>query len=380
MYDKYPLLCNTVAGSAVYSAGEFIVQHHARSQDKEGKATIDYSKIRQLGLLGGLENGFFMSVWYNVLNYCVGSSRATSVVLMKCALDQAFFATQQDAVFLAVCAIQHQNALPDAVRCVKRDFLTTWVNDCSVWPLVNFVGFAVVPVKIQPTFMSTVQLFWQVYISSVAAASSGSSPTNAAEGGRREDRDSELEVAFGSMDLDGNGFLDADEMRQALQSRGARVTKAEVEGMISEVHKLSGGSAGGKAGQVSLAEFKAVMRLRTASSHAQLWERLKTSATLEKGAKKLMRRIADQKREAGAAGPGPLEPRPDRLELRDDPVAFVAKSWSTICAIMLEEPPADKAAYGEAWVQNRESAVHNSIIGGSALALVSVVRRLVFKI
>lgn len=54
---------------------------------------------------------------------------------------------------------------------VNRTFLTTWIMDCSLWPLVNFVGFAFVPVKILPTYMAGVSFFWQLYLSSVAASS-----------------------------------------------------------------------------------------------------------------------------------------------------------------------------------------------------------------
>lgn len=38
-----------------------------------------------------------------------------------------------------------------------------------MWPLVNFVGFAWIPYKLQPTFMSIAQFFWQIYISSMAS-------------------------------------------------------------------------------------------------------------------------------------------------------------------------------------------------------------------
>jgi hypothetical protein len=40
--------------------------------------------------------------------------------------------------------------------------------DCGLWPIVNFIGFSLVPYHIQPTYMAFVQFFWQVYISSVA--------------------------------------------------------------------------------------------------------------------------------------------------------------------------------------------------------------------
>lgn len=407
LYDKYPLFCNTVAGSAVYSMGEFVVQYHTHSvamkklqsvpvmapstpigtssplppppRPPAAPPDIDYGQIRQIGLLGGVENGFFMYCWYSLLNYAVGSSRATSVVLVKCALDQAFFATQQDGVFLAVCAIQHQGALADAVRCVKRDFLTTWINDCSIWPLINFVGFAAVPVKIQPTFMSCAQLFWQVYMSSVAASSTGEvaeaeTITKSSSELREDAQLAMLELAiFRSMDLDGNGFLDADEMRQALQRRGVEVSAQEVEIMIREVNAVAGvGVGGGGNGddrstkQVSLGAVRAMTKMQKTG--------LQSHESLEKGAKKLLRRIADQKRKAVSADPAEEEAH---VAHRQN-LGFLAYTTDTVKAVLLEQEDVDK--YGQHWKDNRQSAIHNSLVGGGALLIVALVRKLVFKI
>jgi len=78
-----------------------------------------------------------------------------------------FFATQQDFLFLALCAYSRSEQLPAAIEDVKENFLTTWIMDCSLWPLVNFVGFAFVPNSLQPSYMAFVQFFWQIYISTV---------------------------------------------------------------------------------------------------------------------------------------------------------------------------------------------------------------------
>lgn len=123
------------------------------------------------------ENGLLMHLWYSALTRWVGAGVATPVVLLKCALDQVFFATQQDAIFLGLCASQRSDKLPAAIAEVKRNFLTTWLNDCAVWPLVNFIGFAWVPPTLQPTYMSSVQLFWQIYMSSNSNGTSESDET-----------------------------------------------------------------------------------------------------------------------------------------------------------------------------------------------------------
>jgi hypothetical protein len=112
---------------------------------------------------------------------------------MKCLLDQLFFATQQDFLFLALCAYNHSDKLPIAIKEVKKNFLTTWLMDCSLWPIVNFVGFSFIPFKFQPTYMAGVQLFWQLYVSSV---------TSDAERDIPEISDEQLLIAFNDIDVD----------------------------------------------------------------------------------------------------------------------------------------------------------------------------------
>lgn len=106
---------------------------------------------------------------YKFLNYCVGSGVFTRIVLIKCFLDQIFFATQQDFLFLALCAYSQSGDISLALTDIKESFVTTWIMDCSLWPLVNFLGFIFVPCSLQPTYMATISYFWQLYISGAAA-------------------------------------------------------------------------------------------------------------------------------------------------------------------------------------------------------------------
>lgn len=168
---------NSVVGGVVYAGGEMAVQQLARDQSG-GSIQYDLHKIRELGALGTIENGIVMLTWYRLLSRYVGDGNATKTVLLKCLLDQLFFASQQDLVFLGFCAVRHSTQLPDAVKEVNRNLLTTWINDCSLWPVINFVGFAAVPTIMQPTYISFVQFFWQVYISSVVMKASSTSSTS----------------------------------------------------------------------------------------------------------------------------------------------------------------------------------------------------------
>jgi hypothetical protein len=55
-----------------------------------------------------------------------------------------------------------------ALKEIKESFVTTWIMDCSLWPLVNFLGFIVVPCSLQPTYMACISYFWQLYIAAIS--------------------------------------------------------------------------------------------------------------------------------------------------------------------------------------------------------------------
>jgi hypothetical protein len=60
LYDKYPLLMNCVAGGSVYVTSEVIVQLQSQFESKQ---SVDWKRVGQIGLLGSMENGIFMSAW-----------------------------------------------------------------------------------------------------------------------------------------------------------------------------------------------------------------------------------------------------------------------------------------------------------------------------
>ena len=80
---------------------------------------------------------------------------AHTILLLGWDSLQLFFAVQADACFLALVAYQHSAPSPvsspsgsigssstvgvaAAMQHVRQNFLNTWLNDCSVWPLVSF--------------------------------------------------------------------------------------------------------------------------------------------------------------------------------------------------------------------------------------------------
>jgi hypothetical protein len=155
--------------------------------------------------------------------------------------------------------------------------------------LANFVGFAFVPSTLQPTYMSSIQFFWQIYISSVAAGS-GLKP------GSEDEEDRKLAELFNEIDADKSGYLDAHELKVALKLRGIEATLKEVDQMIADADKQSaelGLVSDSCDGRVSLTEFKFIAKNGSKISSADLWEKVRKPLVLEKGVKKALQRYAE---------------------------------------------------------------------------------------
>jgi hypothetical protein len=254
---------------------------------------------------------------YNFLSKKFGAGVGTGIVLKKCICDQLFFATQQDGLFLGLCAFNDSNKLPQAIDEVKRTFLTTWIADCSIWPVVNFFGFAFVPSKLQPTYMASIQFFWQVYLSSMAA------------GADDENSFDRIEEIFRALDDDSSGFIDAMELEKELKRRGLSFTKNDLKEIMAAVDENGDG-------KISFEEFKNAIE-SGAMKKTVLWGIL--SDDLQKGAKAALKRLEN-----------------------------------------LQSSTKDAAQNDTKDIKDREDALKSAAIGGSAFISLALIRKFILKI
>jgi protein Mpv17 len=47
---------------------------------------------------------------------------------------------------------------------MRKDFMSAYIADWSVWPIINVVNFRFVPLAFRPSFIGINQLFWQTYM------------------------------------------------------------------------------------------------------------------------------------------------------------------------------------------------------------------------
>jgi hypothetical protein len=309
-YEKYPLTLNTVVGGVVYIGGEVITEvnnNHIRkparirspdsslssesvylTRFKDYKhdfdwhiQNIDGKRTACIGALGSLENGVVMVTWYRTLSRVFGEGVSTRTVLIKCLFDQLFFASQQDGLFLGICAYIDSSKLPSAIEEVKKSFLSVWLLDCALWPMVNFIGFSIVPYSIQPTYVAFVQFFWQIYVSSKAAKDAAQNSEAMVP------HVEELKAIFEVIDLDKSGYIDAPElMLYICQRQGqSKIMNEELVSIISEVDEDGDG-------RISLQEFESAV-ISGKAKRTKLWATLHEDVALLSGSQMAMKRFRE---------------------------------------------------------------------------------------
>lgn len=172
-YEKYPRMASGITGFCTFGAGDILAQRLEMTQNKS--KTFDYKRPIQIGILGLVSNGYFLTKWYQLLDNIAGSSMTSKkTVLSKVIADQLVFAPYAILSFFSVTSYLTESSLSKAWHHFKitteERFFPTFFADCTIWPLANFVNFRVVPLVYRASFTAFVQLLWQSYLSFISHA------------------------------------------------------------------------------------------------------------------------------------------------------------------------------------------------------------------
>lgn len=169
-FQKYPSATSAFTGCVMFGSGEYITQ---RILHEENSPLIGMERVIQLGCLGFVMNGFFLTKWYNLLDRVAGiSMKCNKVVAFKVIADQFLYAPFCIMMFFCfTAAIKHDNwkeMKDEFFHRMEHSFRSTYFADCTVWPLANYINFKIVPAPYRPTWTAVVQFVWQIYMSYVS--------------------------------------------------------------------------------------------------------------------------------------------------------------------------------------------------------------------
>ena len=130
--------------------------------EKRGAAHHDGARTARMAAYGGCAFGPAAVVWMRTLAARVRTARPATTLAARVAADQLLFTPANLACFLSYMAWMEgadvRARLRDAYVPVLR---TNWM----VWPLVQSVNFAVVPLEHRVLVVNVVALGWNCYLS-----------------------------------------------------------------------------------------------------------------------------------------------------------------------------------------------------------------------
>mmetsp|Transcript_9052 Transcript_9052/g.9098 ORF Transcript_9052/g.9098 Transcript_9052/m.9098 type:complete len:388 (+) Transcript_9052:239-1402(+) len=375
LFQRYPISMNGVTGGLIFVAGEITNQISMNSTSrpifkdmhsaKQFACTcdwhfkhIEWRRMESLAALGFFENGLFTLAWFRFLNQYVGKGHGTTLVLTKCLYDQVFFATQEDLLFIGMCVWSDPSLFPVAMAEVKRSFLPTWLLDCWMWPVLNFISYAWVPVYLQPTYTAMVQFTWQLYVALVAS---------------RDHDDDVLHALFCAIDTDHSGYIEEHELEGELTLRGLQLSKSQLLDIILEVDEDNDG-------RIDFDEFKHAVKSGTCRK-TDLWARLSNDVGLQYGASAAIKRMKNLEKQQEAAP----EIQTETPHHHESPSEIATSPLSD----SVPTPSYDLPSVPISYVKDMEEEDHNNKMlhamrmaaeGITAVSFLAIFRRFVFKI
>ena len=191
IYNRHPLLANSFSGFFIYSAADVVCQY----SDSQKQFKLDSNRALEAGVFGFVMNGIVILKWYKLLDKSFGTGTTYKIVFMKTVADQVIFAPFNIISYFLFVSIRneaeeannssssttstssnnhYQHIYDNFHKKVESLFVSTYIVDSVMWPIVNIVNFKYIPFNYRPTFAGCAQLLWQTYLTYVANCSSQS--------------------------------------------------------------------------------------------------------------------------------------------------------------------------------------------------------------
>ncbi|PYH67783.1 Mpv17/PMP22 family protein [Aspergillus vadensis CBS 113365] len=156
---KQPILTASVTSALLFGSGDVLAQQLV---DRKGFDKHDMARTGRMALYGGAIFGPAATTWYGVLQRHVVLSSAKTTLLARVVADQCVFTPAHLTCFLSSMAIMEGT---DPIEKWRNGFVPSFKANLAIWPLVQGVNFAIVPLEYRVLFVNLVALGWNCLLS-----------------------------------------------------------------------------------------------------------------------------------------------------------------------------------------------------------------------
>ncbi|XP_011297995.1 protein Mpv17 [Fopius arisanus] len=161
LLGKYPFRVQAIQAGALMALGDQIAQNLVEGRNFE---EIDYSRTMKFYAIGFCIGGPTTFTWYRLLDKHIGS-KGGLVAAKKVACDQLLFAPCFIGVLLSSIGFMQGNSLNSVREKLQKEYLDILRNNYKVWPMVQMINFAFVPLQYQVLVVQSVAVLWNSYVS-----------------------------------------------------------------------------------------------------------------------------------------------------------------------------------------------------------------------
>jgi len=138
--------------------------------EKRGWKNQDLARTGRMALYGGAVFGPAATTWFAFLQRRVTLSGKYTTIGARVALDQLVFTPTNLFCFLSSMAIMEGSSPKDKL---KSTYTTALKKNWQIWPGVQFVNFAYVPLEYRVFVVNIVSLGWNCYLSYLNSQTKG---------------------------------------------------------------------------------------------------------------------------------------------------------------------------------------------------------------
>ena len=160
-----PILTNSVVAATLFASGDVIAQWISPDE-------IAFDRVLRNALYGGIIFGPIAARMYPYLAKHVHFPRKANVpasnfkdTTVRVVVDQIVWAPFGIALYMSCMGLMQSTPIDDIKKGLKQGWWSTVTANWTVWPLVQMVNFAFVPVEHRVIVVSIVGVFWNAYLS-----------------------------------------------------------------------------------------------------------------------------------------------------------------------------------------------------------------------
>ncbi|CAG8122850.1 unnamed protein product [Penicillium salamii] len=150
--------CHYVA-LVLFGSGDALAQ---QAVDRRGLSKHDFARTGRMALYGGAVFGPVATKWFGILQRHVVLGSVATTTAARVAADQIVFAPIQLTCFLSSMALMEGT---DPVEKWKNAFGPAYKANLAVWPFVQGVNFAFVPLELRVLVVNVISLGWNCFLS-----------------------------------------------------------------------------------------------------------------------------------------------------------------------------------------------------------------------